>query len=125
MTNRSSAYRLAAALLAVVFGLTWGAPIIQATCAPTGAGSADHCGDTDPAEHCEGMQEVGVAVCAMHHASQDLRTTRDVEPSFPGVEGSTKSSRLVRTASTTSILFSRRAVLHADRRHARVGVWLE
>ncbi len=124
MRNQSSTYRLAAALLAVVFGLAWSAPVVQAVCVPAGPGSSSHCGTSESAEHCERAQGAVSAGWAAHRANQELRTTTDVEPSPAGEEG-TGSVRLAQTASTTSIPLSRRAVHRAVRRHAHVGVWLE
>lgn len=65
------------------------------------------------------------AVCATHHASEDFRTARDVEPTLGGGEEDRTRTRLPAFASTTSIEWSRRIVDRAVRRHVRVGVWRE
>ena len=123
--HRSPTFRRAAALLAVVFGLAWGAPVVQATCMSAGSSMPDHCGTSAPAEHCEGAQGAVSAVCVTHHASQDLRKSRDVEPVEGDAAVERDRTRRPTAASGTSIQLSRHAVDRAVRRHAHVGVWLE
>ena len=123
--HRSPTLQRAAALLAVVFGLAWGAPVAEATCMSAGSSMPDHCGSSAPAEHCEGTQGAVSSVCITHHASQDLRTAKDVEPVAGDVAAERGRTQRPTEATITSIAGPRRAVDRAVRRHAHVGVWLE
>lgn len=118
---------MAAALLAVLFGVAWGTPLVQATCLSAGS----HCGSSVPAEHCDREQGTASAVCVTHHASQDLRVARipSVEPLLGdgAAAGGLPSGSAVapRSISPFVLVSARRTVRRAVRSRAHVGVWLE
>jgi len=114
-------FRGLAAVLAVMVGLTWGAPIAQAACL-----SAQHCGDSMPTEHCQWGESS--ALCLTHHASQEaVQTQTPSVDSLPSVETSSIGTQLNSTFPTVDFRrpWFRCPIVCAHRRHAQVGVWLE
>lgn len=127
VTHASATHRLTTALVAVVFGMSWGAPVLQAFCTPTGHTGPNHCGSSPAAEHCC-ERDPSPAVCGSHYARQDLllAKTPTPEPSFGGASlNGFISAPAMGPSFVTSIPLSRRAIRRAVRRHVHVGVWLE
>ena len=124
--HSSSTYRLATVLVALLFGLGWGVPVVQAACAPSGSPSPEQCDGL--AQHCDGGESASV-VCFLHHATGEARAvplpTPDQHPTGgAGSEAAARSQPSPR-ASTSLCLSLRRVVRRASRLHARVRVWLE
>ena len=125
VTDTSPTYRLVAALLVVAFGMSWGAPLVQACCAPASPSTATHCGTSAPADDCDVMAGLTTSVCVAHHASQDLRNATPPSPDFGASSVGRSDSASLPGASIHGVIPPSPRPVHRTRRHARVGVWLE
>ena len=129
MTRSSPTFQLAAALVALVFGIGWGAPAVQAACAPSGSSAPGHCCAPLTTQHCSAKDQPASAQCPSHHiggeaAFAPVPTPNPTVGTDPAI--ATVSWPQAFTSSFLSSRFSlRRPVLRADRLHARVRVWLE
>jgi len=126
MTCARSPFRFVAAVLAVVAGLGWVAPVGYGACPSMGPSAPMHCDGAMSAQHCGVDPEASAEACAVHHAREDATTAQgpSIDPPVAGrPAGGVHSAVPVATASflRNSI---RRAVSLALLR-ARVGVWLE
>lgn len=111
--------------MAVVFGMVWATPVLQAVCSPSPHTLPEHCGTSVPSEHCDEMEGMEATLCVPHRARQDFRKTNDWvawggeaiaaenrEEGAPEIQG-------------FSVVLPRRTSPRVGRRHAHVGVWLE
>jgi hypothetical protein len=124
----SPTYRLFAALAALLFGLGWGAPVVQAACAPSGSPLSGQCGGPGTTQHCDVGEGSASAVCLSHHANGEALAsgpTSDLHPKAVGGNGAIHRVAPSPRALHSLCLSFRRAVLRASRLHARVRVWLE
>lgn len=124
---RSPVFRLLAVLVALSFGLGWGAPMAHASCGPMGPTSPDRCGTSGPDQHCQ--SDLGPSeACLTHHASQEALSEESPSIDTQGESGSMTESESVVSPlqKTRSLLLPvRHAVPRAHRLHVSVGLWLE
>jgi hypothetical protein len=124
---RSPMFRLLTVLVALSFGLGWGAPVAHASCGPMGSTSPDRCGTSGPEQHCQG--DLGPSeACVTHHASQEALSEETPSIVPQGESGSIAESEfVVSPLQKISSLLSpvRHAVPRAHRLHVSVGLWLE
>lgn len=134
----SSTNRLLTVLVALLFGLGWGAPVGHASCGPMGPSSPNECHESGSERHCEG--DVGPSsVCLSHHASQEALTGESLlleeasspESQTPDLQGESSAtvekrpvdSSLQQIGSTLSFVWCTAPPAH--RLHVVIGVWLE
>lgn len=122
----SYTYRFFALLVAVLFGLAWGAPGGHASCIQTGPSSSTHCDTPGPVQHCEADMGPTSAVCFSNHVSQEALTGTSFSSDTQEGSGLQKGARIPSVRATTSVRpFIRHDPSRARRLYARVAVWLE
>jgi len=128
VTDATRTFQRTTVFVALLFVLGWGLPMAHATCIPSGPMAPEHCGGSEPGQHCDGEMGAASAVCLTHHASQEARTEQG-----PSVDPSTTGSgvQLPRSAeahlggATSSASSTEPAIQRVCRLHTHVGVWLE
>jgi hypothetical protein len=123
MSTSVPTFRALAAVVAVLVGLTWGAPLAQAACV-----AAEHCGNSMPTEHCQWGESSPSSGCLMHFAEQEAVQTQTPSGNLPTTGGVSREG--TRSISSPRVFVSRpsgdrRTFVRAEPRQAHVGVWLE